>query len=187
MKKAFHIHLRAGERIFVNGAVMRADRKVSLEFLNDVDFLLEAHVMQADATTTPLRQLYFIVQTILMDPFNAAPVQQLFREPCGADGGAGNEVASGQPRAIAGTGGERKHVRGAETPARAFCTRGRNSRTYLPAVAIARKALEGGCIMQVNSTTSSAATGSAAGASGTAAKSATVDYDSFLKIFSSQR
>ena len=49
MKKAFHIHLRAGERIFVNGAVMRADRKVSLEFLNDVDFLLEAHVMQADA------------------------------------------------------------------------------------------------------------------------------------------
>ena len=41
--------------------------------------------------------------------------------------------------------------------------------------------------MQVNSTTSSAATGSAAGASGTAAKSATVDYDSFLKIFSSQR
>ena len=80
MKKAFHIHLRAGERIFVNGAVMRADRKVSLEFLNDVDFLLEAHVMQADATTTPLRQLYFIVQTILMDPFNAAPVQRLFRE-----------------------------------------------------------------------------------------------------------
>lgn len=36
--------------------------------------------------------------------------------------------------------------------------------------------------MQVNSTTSSAATGSAAGASGTAAKSATVNYDSFLKI-----
>jgi len=37
--------------------------------------------------------------------------------------------------------------------------------------------------MQVNSTTSSAGTGSAAGTSGTtAAKSATVDYDSFLKI-----
>ena len=37
--------------------------------------------------------------------------------------------------------------------------------------------------MQVNSTTSSAGTGSAAGTSGTtAAKYATVDYDSFLKI-----
>ena len=62
------ISLRAGEKIYVNGAVLRADRKVSLEFMNDVSFLLETHVMQADETTTPLRQLYFAAQIMLINP-----------------------------------------------------------------------------------------------------------------------
>ena len=42
------ISLRAGERIYINGAVLRVDRKVSLELVNDVMFLLESHVIQAD-------------------------------------------------------------------------------------------------------------------------------------------
>lgn len=62
------IFLRSGEKIFVNGAVLRADRKVTIEFLNSVTFLLEQHVMKPEDTTTPLRQLYFMVQTALMDP-----------------------------------------------------------------------------------------------------------------------
>lgn len=62
------ISLRAGEKIYVNGAVLRADRKVSIEFMNDVTFLLESHVMQADETTTPLRQLYFAAQIMLINP-----------------------------------------------------------------------------------------------------------------------
>lgn len=62
------ISLRAGEKIYVNGAVLRADRKVSLEFMNDVSFLLETHVIQADQTTTPLRQLYFAAQIMLINP-----------------------------------------------------------------------------------------------------------------------
>jgi flagellar biosynthesis repressor protein FlbT len=62
------ISLRAGEKIYVNGAVLRADRKVSLEFMNDVSFLLESHVIQADQTTTPLRQLYFAAQIMLINP-----------------------------------------------------------------------------------------------------------------------
>jgi flagellar biosynthesis repressor protein FlbT len=76
--KPFSISLKAGEKIFVNGAVLRVDRKVSIEFLNDVAFLLEAHVMQPEKTTTPLRQLYFIVQTMLMDPANAHVAKQHF-------------------------------------------------------------------------------------------------------------
>jgi flagellar biosynthesis repressor protein FlbT len=43
-----NISLRRGERIFINGAVLRVDRKVCLELLNDVTFLLESHVMQAE-------------------------------------------------------------------------------------------------------------------------------------------
>ena len=65
------LNLRARERIFVNGAVLKVDRKVSLELLNDATFLLEAHVLQAEQATTPVRRLYFIAQAMLIDPTNA--------------------------------------------------------------------------------------------------------------------
>jgi flagellar biosynthesis repressor protein FlbT len=78
MKGRIQITLKPGERIYINGAVLRVDRKVMIEMLNDVTFLLENHVMQPDAANTPLRQLYFIVQTMLMDPANAATTKDLF-------------------------------------------------------------------------------------------------------------
>jgi flagellar protein FlbT len=78
MKKGIQISLKPGERIFINGAVLRVDRKVTLELLNDVTFLLESHVLQAADATTPLRQLYFIAQTMLMDPANADSTRMLF-------------------------------------------------------------------------------------------------------------
>lgn len=62
------LSLKAGERIFINGAVLRSERRVTLELLNDATFLLEAHVMQLDDATTPLKQLYFIVQSMLINP-----------------------------------------------------------------------------------------------------------------------
>jgi flagellar protein FlbT len=71
------ITLRAGERFFINGAVIRIDRRASIELLNDVTFLLETHVMQAEEATTLIRQIYFAVQIMLMDPAaapNAAPL-----------------------------------------------------------------------------------------------------------------
>ncbi len=73
------IHLKRGEKLYVNGAVLRVDRRTSLEFLNDVSFLLENHVMQVENATTPLRQLYFVVQTMLMDPGNAGMTVELFK------------------------------------------------------------------------------------------------------------
>ena len=73
-----HINLRAGEKLYLNGAVLRTDRKVSLELMNDAAFLLEAHVMSPDKATTPLRQLYFIVQMMLMNPQDAAQARRLF-------------------------------------------------------------------------------------------------------------
>lgn len=80
MKKSFRVFLKPGERLFVNGAVLRADRKVSIEFLNDVRFLLEAHVMQTDETTTPLRQLYFLIQTMLIDPAQSGRAGGMYRD-----------------------------------------------------------------------------------------------------------
>jgi flagellar protein FlbT len=80
MSGPIQISLKAGERIYLNGAVVRADRKVTLQLLNDVVFILESHVMQAEETTTPLRQLYFVVQALLMDPRNADATRNLFRQ-----------------------------------------------------------------------------------------------------------
>ena len=71
------IHLKRGGKLYVNGAVLRVDRRTSLEFLNDVSFLLENHVMQAEDARTPLRQLYFIVQSMLIDPANASMTLEL--------------------------------------------------------------------------------------------------------------
>ena len=74
-----NITLRAGEKLYINGAVIRVDRKATIELLNDVTFLLENHVMQADQATTPLRQLYFAVQVMLMDPGARAAATTLSR------------------------------------------------------------------------------------------------------------
>lgn len=74
-----NISLRRGERIFINGAVLRVDRKVCLELLNDVTFLLENHVMQADDASTPLRRLYFAIQTMLISPHDAEQTLELCR------------------------------------------------------------------------------------------------------------
>jgi flagellar protein FlbT len=80
MKSTLRISLKAGEKIFVNGAVLRADRKVALEFLNDVTFLLENHVLQPEDATTPLRQLYFIAQMILINPEGKEQSTAMFRK-----------------------------------------------------------------------------------------------------------
>lgn len=78
MTSSLKIHLRPNERIYINGAVVRVDRRVSLEFMNNVTFLLETHVMQEADATTPIRQLYFVVQSIIIDPATAPLARQVF-------------------------------------------------------------------------------------------------------------
>ncbi len=73
-----HISLRAGEKIYINGAVLRVDRKVSIELLNDATFLLEVHVMKVEDASTPLRQLYFIIQIMLMNPTDTRAAREMF-------------------------------------------------------------------------------------------------------------
>jgi flagellar protein FlbT len=73
-----NLSLRANEKIYINGAILRFDRKVSIELLNDATFLLEAHVIQPEQTTTPLRQLYFVVQSMLIEPKHLGAARILF-------------------------------------------------------------------------------------------------------------
>ncbi|WP_367718142.1 flagellar biosynthesis repressor FlbT [Nitratireductor sp. GISD-1A_MAKvit] len=74
------ISLKANEKVYVNGAVIKTDRKVTLEFLNNVQFLLENHVLQAEQACTPLRQLYFTVQIMLITPDSADDARKLFNQ-----------------------------------------------------------------------------------------------------------
>ena len=79
-----HITLRANEKIFINGAVLKVDRKTSIELMNDAVFLLEAHVIHERGATTPLRQLYYIVQLMLMEPGERAENKSMFQQQIAA-------------------------------------------------------------------------------------------------------
>lgn len=79
MKNTLKISLKPNEKIYINGAVVKVDRKVSIEFLNDVQFLLENHVLQPEQASSPLRQLYFIAQVILMNPEGSVEARIMFR------------------------------------------------------------------------------------------------------------
>ncbi|PBB38338.1 flagellar biosynthesis repressor FlbT [Mesorhizobium sp. WSM3864] len=79
MSNTLKISLKPNEKIYINGAVVRVDRKVTIELMNDVQFLLESHVIQAEQASTPLRQLYFIVQIMLINPPGASEARDMFR------------------------------------------------------------------------------------------------------------
>ncbi len=68
MTTTTRITLRASERIFINGAVIKAEGRTSLELLNDVPYLIEHEIMHAQQTVTPLRQLYYVLQTMVIEP-----------------------------------------------------------------------------------------------------------------------
>jgi flagellar protein FlbT len=73
------LKLRAGEKLYINGAVIKVERKATIELMNDATFLLEAHVLQPSDASTPLRQLYFVLQTQLMDRDGAPVAKQMFQ------------------------------------------------------------------------------------------------------------
>ena len=79
---ALKICLKAGEKIYINGAVLEASHKMSFNILNNATFLLESHIMQAEDADTPFRQLYFIIQTMLIQPDNKDSILTIFHEHC---------------------------------------------------------------------------------------------------------
>lgn len=73
------LKLRAGEKLYINGAVIKMERKATIELLNDATFLLEGHVIQPEEASTPLRQLYFVLQTQLMERSAAPTTRKMLR------------------------------------------------------------------------------------------------------------
>lgn len=79
VKGNLKIHLKPRERIYVNGALISVDRRVTLELLNEMCFLLESHVLAHGDAKTPLRQIYFIVQSLLIEPQARGVALQLYQ------------------------------------------------------------------------------------------------------------
>jgi flagellar protein FlbT len=80
MSTTTRVTLRPGERIFINGAVLRSDGRASFEILNDVPYLVESDIMHAQQTVTPLRQLYYILQTMVLEPGGIALAQNVYND-----------------------------------------------------------------------------------------------------------
>src|SRR5919106_2610501 len=67
------LRLKPGERLIVNGAVLRngSPRAIELELLNHVTTLHERDLMLPEQADTPLRRLYFEIQMMHLEPENA--------------------------------------------------------------------------------------------------------------------
>jgi flagellar protein FlbT len=60
------IRLAPDERIVINGALIQADGRCSLVFLNTSAFLTEKHIMRPAEASTPARRIYFMTQNCYM-------------------------------------------------------------------------------------------------------------------------
>lgn len=65
---ALRIDLRDGERMVVNGAVLRASGRTRLFVDNRVTILRGADIMSPDEATTPARRLYFACMMAYVEP-----------------------------------------------------------------------------------------------------------------------
>ncbi|WOK37751.1 flagellar biosynthesis repressor FlbT [Sphingomonas sp. C3-2] len=65
---SLRISLRDGEKVIVNGAVLRAVGRTSLCVENNVTLLKGRDVMAPEEATTPARQLYFACMMAYIDP-----------------------------------------------------------------------------------------------------------------------
>lgn len=79
---ALKIILKPGERLVVNGALMRSNGRHAVELLMDTRarVLREAALMAEEQATTPARRLYFAAQLAYVDEANLNQHRKLFLE-----------------------------------------------------------------------------------------------------------
>ena len=72
---SLNLYLKPGDGIYVNGALVRVDRKVRLEVTDCSRVLLEALAMPSEAARSPIEKLYLRVQSMLTAPTCPSPDQ----------------------------------------------------------------------------------------------------------------
>ncbi len=60
--------IKRGARFFLNGALMRASDSVTVEIHAADVLLMPSHLIEPEAVRTPLEQLYYCVQQMLIEP-----------------------------------------------------------------------------------------------------------------------
>lgn len=70
--------LKEGDQIYLNGANIQVDRKVSIELLNKTKFLLQNHIIKAEEADCPLKQLYFAIQLMIINSVAPDDAKQLY-------------------------------------------------------------------------------------------------------------
>ena len=74
------IFLKEDEQVYLNGANIRVDRKVSIELLNKPKFLLTHHIMPIADVDSPLKQLYFVIQLMIIETVPRHDAKKMFKE-----------------------------------------------------------------------------------------------------------
>src|SRR5919199_884246 len=69
---ALSIKLKPGERLIINGGVLRNSSKgtISIDVLNKVTLLQERDLMLPEQADSPLKTLYFLIQMMHLEPEN---------------------------------------------------------------------------------------------------------------------
>ena len=72
---SLRISLRDGEKMIVNGAVLRATGRTQFVIENQVSILRDREVMRPEEATTPARRLYFACMMAYIDSSNLSEHQ----------------------------------------------------------------------------------------------------------------
>ncbi len=63
------LKLKPGEEIIVNGCVIKnSDKRAMVSIENYADVIRGKDILQLEDATTPLKEVYFLIQTALIDP-----------------------------------------------------------------------------------------------------------------------
>jgi flagellar biosynthesis repressor protein FlbT len=78
------LKLRAGESVYISGALIRnGSSSTELEILNKVPILREKDIMLESDIGTPCQQIYYLVQTLYLQPDSASELLNMFSKVSG--------------------------------------------------------------------------------------------------------
>lgn len=76
---ALKLKLRAGEKVYVNGALLQnGGASTELEVLNKVPLLRQKDILLEKDANTPCRRIYFTIQALYFSPPDELALMQLF-------------------------------------------------------------------------------------------------------------
>lgn len=60
------ISIKPGQKLFINGAIILARKRIEIELINHANFILSQYILQREDIKTELDMLYFIIQLMII-------------------------------------------------------------------------------------------------------------------------